>query len=241
MNAKLTKFFRLVSALLIGPAALGAAAFPALAQPLASSIDEASQIATYADLATLSDRSEVVVRAQIRRQTLLKPERAPGLAAGFARLFIDANTIAVISGRSALPASLTYLVDVPLDAKGKVPRLKARDVVLFARTVAGRSGELQLVAEQAQLAFTPALEARLRPILTELASGKAPPRITGISDAAPARDTIGWFRLACALPRQLPSNANLARDAAARRLAMADYALVLEQLGPCERRITRPD
>jgi hypothetical protein len=159
--------------------------------------------------------------------------------------------------------------------------------------VAGRSGELQLVAEQAQLAFTPALEARLRPILTELASGKAPPRITGISDAlavpgtlagesetqiflatanrspasltilrrpsqrpewgvswgeiidsaalAPARDTIGWFRLACALPRQLPSNANLARDAAARRLAMADYALVLEQLGPCERRITRPD
>jgi hypothetical protein len=291
MNTKLTKYFILVSALLAAPATLGASFFPAFAQPLASGIDEASQIATYADLATLGDQSEVVVRAQIRRQTVLKPERAPGLAPGFARLFIDANTIAVISGTRALPAAITYLVDVPLDAKGKVPKLKGRDVMLFARGVQGRSGELQLVAEQAQLAFTPQLEARLRPILTELASGKAPPRITGISDALavpgtlvgesetqiflattnrspasltilrrpsqrpewgvswgevidsaarpPAPETIGWFRLACALPRQLPSNANLARDATARRLAMADYGFVLEQLGPCARSITR--
>lgn len=293
MNRKLTKYFKSVSVALAAAAALGGMVFPAVAQPLASGIDEASQIATYADLAALSDQSEVVVRVQIRRQTLLKPERAPGLAAGFARLFIDANTIAVISGKNALPSAVTYLADVPLDAKGKVPRLKGRDVVLFARAVPGRSGELQLVSEQSQLAFTPALEARLRPILTELASGKAPPRITGISDALavpgtlvgesetqiflattnrspasltilrrpsqrpewgiswgeiidsaarpPRPETIGWFRLACSLPRQLPSNANLARDANARRLAMADYGFVLEQLGPCERRITRAE
>ena len=293
MNIKLTKYFILVSAILAAPAGPGGGLFAAFAQPLATSIEEAGQIATYADLATLGDQSEVVVRAQIRRQTLLKPERAPGLAPGFARLLIEANTIALISGKTALPASLTYLADVPLDAKGKVPRLKGRDVVLFARAVPGRSGELQLVAEQAQLAFTPALEARLRPILTELASGKAPPRITGINDAlavpgtlvgesetqiflatanrspasltilrrpsqrpdwgvswgeiidsaarAPAPETIGWFRLACGLPPQLPSNANLARDAAARRLAAADYAFVREQLGPCVRRITRAE
>jgi hypothetical protein len=291
MNIKLTKYFILLSAFLTGPVTLGGACFPAFAQPIANSIDEASQIATYADLATLGDQSEVVVRAQIRRQTQLKPERAPGLAPGFARLFIEANTIAVIAGTRALPAAITYLADVPLDAKGKVPKLKGRDVVLFARAVPGRSGELQLVAEQAQLAFTPVLESRLRPILTELASGKAPPRITGISDAlavpgtlvgesetqiflattnrspasltilrrpsqrpewgiswgeiidsaarAPAPQTIGWFRLACGLPPQLPSNANLARDATARRLALADYGFVREQLGPCERRITR--
>lgn len=293
MNTKLTKYFILVSAILAGPATLGGGYFPAFAQPIANSIDAAGQMATYADLATLGDRSEVVVRAQIRRQTLLKPERAPGLAPGFARLFIEANTIAVIAGARALPAAITYLVDVPLDAKGKVPKLKGRDVVLFARAVPGRSGELQLVAEQAQLAFTPALEARLRPILTELASGKAPPRITGISDALavpgtlvgesetqiflatanrspasltilrrpsqrpewgvswgeiidsaarpPAPETIGWFRLACGLPPQLPSNANLARDATARRLAMADYGFVREQLGPCARQITRAE
>lgn len=293
LNHKLSKKFKILSALAALPCAFLATGIPLAAQPLASGIDEASQIATYADLATLSDQSEVVVRAQIRRQTVLKPERAPGLEPGFARLYIEANTTALISGKGGLPASLTYLADVPLDAKGKVPRLRGRDVVLFARTVATRPGELQLVREQAQLAFTPELEARLRPILTELVSGKAPPRISGISDALavpgtlvgesetqiflattnrspasltilrrpsqrpewgvswgeiidsaarpPRGESIGWFRLACSLPRQMPSNANLARDANARRLAMADYGFVLEQLGPCERRITRPD
>lgn len=293
MNTKLTKHFRIVAALLLAGGAIGAGAVPVAAQPLAASIDEISQMATYADLTALSDRSEVVVRAQIRRQTALKPERAPGLAPGFARLFIEARTVAVISGRSALPAEITYLADVPLDARGRVPKLRNREVVLFARSVPGRAGELQLVGEYAQLAYDPALEARLRPILTELASPKAPPRITGISDALavpgtlvgesetqiflatsnrspasitilrrpsqrpewgvswgeiidsaarpPARETIGWYRLACSLPAQLPSNANLARDANARRLATSDYAFVLEQLGPCERRLTRAD
>jgi hypothetical protein len=293
LNSKLSMNFKILSAFFGAFCALFPAAIPVSAQPLASGIDDASQIATYADLATLSDQSELVVRAQIRRQTSLKPDRAPGLAPGFARLYIEANTLALISGKAGLPASVTYLVDVPLDAKRKVPRLRGRDVVLFARAVPGRPGELQLVSEQAQLAFTPELETRLRPILTELVSGKAPPRITGISDAlavpgtlvgesetqiflatanrspasltilrrpsqrpewgvswgeiidsaarAPRPETIGWFRLACSLPRQLPSNANLARDANARRLAMADYGFVLEQLGPCERRITRAD
>lgn len=293
MNGKLTKQFRFVAVLLAASAGVASMASPAFGQPLATSIEEASQIATYADLTSLADRSELVARAQIRRQTALKPERAPGLAPGFVRLYIEARTVAVISGRSALPADITYLADVPLDAKGRPPKLRNREVLLFSRLVPGRAGELQLVSEHAQLAYDPALEARLRPILTELASPKAPPRITAISDAlavpgtlvgesetqiflatgnrspasltilrrpsqrpewgiswgeiidsaarAPARETLGWYRLACSLPRQLPSNANLARDANARRLATSDYAFVLEQLGPCERRITQPD
>jgi hypothetical protein len=55
----------------------------------------------------------------------------------------------------------------------------------------------------------------------------------------PQPETLRWYRLACALPAQLPSGANLARDAAERRLAAGDYAFVREALGPCERRITQ--
>jgi hypothetical protein len=55
----------------------------------------------------------------------------------------------------------------------------------------------------------------------------------------PARETLRWYRLACSLPAQLPSNANLARDPAERRLAAGDYAFVISSLGPCERRITQ--
>jgi hypothetical protein len=79
--------------------------------------------------------------------------------------------------------SLKYLVDVPLDSRGKVPKLKKREMILFARPVAGRPSEIQLVDESAQLVWTPAREARLRPILAELAAPDAPPRITGVRDA----------------------------------------------------------
>lgn len=246
---------------------------------------------TYADLATLSDAAELVVRVQIRKTTALKPDRAPGLAPGFARLYVEANTVALIAGRSGVGAAVTYLVDVPLDAKGKVPKLKKREFVLFARGVPGRAGTLQLIGPAAQIDYTPALEARLRPILTELYSPDAAPRITGVSDALavpgtltgesetqiflatenrspvsitvlrrpgqrvqwgvswgeiidaaarpPSPESLRWYRLACALPAQLPSGANLARDAEERRLAAGDYAFVRQALGPCERQITK--
>lgn len=291
INRKLTRVFKLLVLLSAGSAAVITTAPAAQAQRNQQVVSPAEQNATYVDLATLSDQAELVIRAQIRRQTALKPERAPGLAPGFARLYIEARTVSLISGRSAVGQNLAYLVDMPLDARGRAPRFKGREMMLFANRVPGRAGELQLVSEAGQLDYSPALEARLRPILTELLAPKAPPRVTGISDALavpgtlvgesetqiflattnrapasitilrrpgqrpewgvswgeiidsaarpPQRETLGWFRLACSLPAQLPSNANLARDANARRLAMADYALVLEQLGPCERRITR--
>ncbi|MEL6737909.1 MAG: hypothetical protein AAFO28_03180 [Pseudomonadota bacterium] len=146
--------------------------------------------ATYVDLVTLSETSELVVRAQIRRQTQLKPERAPGLAPGFARLYVEADTQALISGRSALGESLVYLVDVPLDAKGKAPKLKKREMLLFANA-AGRDaqGATQLQVA-AQFAYSTGFEARVRPILTQLVSRDQPPVITGISDALAVPGTL---------------------------------------------------
>ena len=291
IKGKLMLFFNplTITALALGGLAAGSAA--ALAQAPAAMAEAAADGPTYADLATLSDAADLVIRVQIRRQTALKPDRAPGLAAGFARLYIEANTVALIAGRSSVGAGIAYLVDVPIDAKGKVPKLKNREMVLFADAVPGRAGEVRLVNPNAQLAHSPALEDRLRPILTALYAADAPPRITGISDALavpgtltgesetqiflatetgapvsltvlrrpgqppqwgvswgeiidsaarpPVPDSLRWFRLACALPPQLPSSANLARVPEARRLAAADYAFVRAALGPCTRRITQ--
>ena len=144
-------------------ALLGAAApLPALAQ--ADSLSAEPQ-ATYADLVALADRADMVVRAQIRKQIALEPERATGVAPGFARLYIEAQTISLIAGTTGVGEKLRYLVDVPLDARGKVPRLKKQEVLLFAQGVPGRPGELQLVGESGQLPYSPAFEARLRPVL----------------------------------------------------------------------------
>lgn len=265
--------------------------FGAAAQTVPAPVAASVPGPTYADLATLSDAAPLVIRVQIRRQTTLKPDRAPGLAPGFARLYIEAQTVALIAGRSAVPATFAYLLDVPVGAKAKVPALKKREFLLFARGVPGRPAEVQLVNPAAHLAYTPALEAALRPILTELYSSEVPPKITAVNEALavpgtltgesetqiflatenrapvsitvlrrpgqrpqwgvswgeiidsaarpPAPETLRWYRLACGLPAQLPSNANLSRDPTERRLAAGDYAFVREALGPCERRITQ--
>ena len=296
VNAKLGNKFKPVTASLalatVGAAMLALAGVGAQAQPAVPSQVSAAEAATYADLVDLAERSDLVIRAEIRRQIAVEPERAPGLAPGFARLYIEARTQALLAGRSALGESLVYLVDVPLDARGKVPKLKDRVMLLFADAVPGRPGSIQLTGKNAQLDYSPELEARLRPILTALVAGDTPPKITGIRDALavegtltgesetqiflstgsrtpvsisvlrrpgqrpvwgvswgeiidsaarpPSPETLRWYRLACALPERLPSNANLARDPAARRLAEADYAFVVDALGPCARAITEP-
>ena len=262
--------------------ALGAAVAPAAAQE-----PPYPRTPSYADLVDLADRTPLVVRAQIRDQVVVEPGRAPGLAPGYARLYIEARTSALIAGNAPLGESLRYLVDVPLDAKGKPPKLKKQDVILFARPVPGKPGEIQLVGPRAQLSYSPALEARLRPILAALVASNAPPRVTGVRDALavpgtlvgesetqlfldtendgpvsltvtrrpnmapvwgvswteivdqsarpPQPQSLAWYRLACALPPELPADASIARDSRSQALAARDYAFVIEQLGPCTR------
>ncbi len=290
INTNLTfKFRGLVFACLL---ACGASlvAQPLSAQQTVPEPRTPAQMATYADLTSLAERSDLVIRAEIRRQIEVEPERSPGLAPGFVRLYIEARTISLIAGNSAVGESLAYLVDMPRTDRGRAPRLKDREFLLFADAVPGRPGSIQLTGKNAQLDYSPGLEARLRPILTGLLAADAPPMVTGISDAlavqgtlagesetqifletadrspvsitilrrpgqrpvwgvswgeiidssarAPQRDTLRWYRLACALPARLPSSANLAREPEARRLAESDYAIVIEELGPCERAIT---
>lgn len=292
VNAILTNKFKRLAKGAFGAAALTLAAGGAHAQQALPAQNETAGAPTYADLTDLAERSDLVIRAEIRRQIALEPERAPGLAPGFARLYIEARTLALIAGSTSVGESLAYLVDVPLDSRGKPPKLKGEEMLLFADAVPGRPGSIQLTGKNAQLAYTPDLEARLRPILTALVASDKPPVVTGIRDAlatrgtltgesetqifletesrspvsitvlrrpsqppvwgvswgeiidssarAPQRDTLRWYRLACSLPATLPSGANLAREADARRLAEEDYRFVVDQLGPCRRMITQP-
>lgn len=185
------KSLALAGAALVGvsPGMAGVQAQTPVAAP--SGMGIAANDATYADLATLSDASEAVVRVRIRKATALKPDRAPGVAPGFVRFYVEANTLALIAGRSGVGSGVTYLVDMPLDARGRAPKLKKREFLLFAKLVPGRPGALQLVAPAAaQLAYTPMLEERVRPILTELYSADVLPRITGVSDALAVPGTL---------------------------------------------------
>ena len=176
-STRLLKALRLAAL----PALLAACATESEAQ-VAASVPAAEQL-TYADMAGLIEASGVIVRVRVADQATVEPERAPGLAPGKARLFIEAETEAVLKAPTALGQSLTYLVDVPLDAKGKPPKLKKQSFLVFARSVPGRPGQLQLVEPDAQIAADVSTDARLRALIADLASPQAPPRITGIRDA----------------------------------------------------------
>lgn len=270
--------------------ALYFASFAVLLDPAAALADSPSPPAVsahYADLADLAEGAELVVRASPRKLVQLEAARAPGLRQGWARFYIEARTEALIAGNGSLGQQLRYLVDLPLDAKGKAPKLKKKSVLLFARSVAARPGELQLVAPDAQLLWDPAIEQRLRAVLQEVYAPDAPQKIAGLREAihvagdlagesetqlfftttkgepmainvarspgqaprwgvsfselvagegaAPARETLGWYRLACFLPRQMPAATAVAGSAADRAAAARDYRFVIEQLGPCPR------
>ena len=53
--------------------------------------------------------------------------------------------------------------------------------------------------------------------------------------SGPARDTLAWYRLACFLPNSPRPGANLSASAADRQQALADYRMVLGDLGNCPR------
>jgi hypothetical protein len=235
-----------------------------------------------------------VLKAEVRQAVMVEPARAPDVAPGKARLYIEARVVSLLSGQPLAGEAIRYLADVPLDPKGKAPRLSKRQVMLFARTVADRPGELQLVAPDAQVLWSAEGEARLRGVLAELLAPNAPGRILRVQEALyvpgnlvgegetqmflatadgepasitvthvptppadgrvgdrrwtvsfsevldsagapPARDTLAWYRLACFLPRTLAPAANVSASPADKAQAGADYAYVLEQLGPCGR------
>jgi hypothetical protein len=169
---------RALAAPLLLAAAVGAA--HANAQEPAAAAEQPS--ATFADLAGLAEPASVVAVVEVRDQAMVEPERAPGLAPGHARLYLEAQTVALIAGRSALGESLTYLADVPLDAKGKAPKLRKQRFIVFADTVAGRHGTLQLVKPDGFLPATPANEALSRKVVAALAEPDAPPQVTGVRD-----------------------------------------------------------
>lgn len=241
----------------------------------------------YADLADLVLAAPVIVDATIRSSARIKGAEAAGVAPGLTRYYVEADVGALVRGAAGVPARIGYLLDVAPDARGRQPRLKKARVLIFARPVAAAGDQLQLVAPDAQLAWTPALDATVRTVAKAVVATDAPPSITSVGNAfhvpgalpgesetqvflktadarpvslsilrrpgeqprwsvalgeivddaagPPARDTLLWYRLACALPPTLPDTSVGELDQGGADAAREDYAFVIAALGPCGR------
>lgn len=139
---------------------------------------------SYADLADMALAAPIVAGAEIRKATRLRKDLAVGTPPGHARFYVQVDVKALIRGAEGLPARVGYLVDLPLDAANRPPRIKRKTrVLLLAGRVPGRPAELRLIAPGAQLPWTPDLERRVRDILLAANSADAPPRVTGVGKA----------------------------------------------------------
>ena len=137
----------------------------------------------YADLADLVLAAPVIVDATIRSTARIKGAEAAGVAPGRQRLYVTADVAALIRGAEGTLPRIGYLLDVATDARGKVPKLKKARVLVLARAVPGSPDQLQLVAPDAQLPWTPETDARVRAIARAALAPGAPPTVTGIGNA----------------------------------------------------------
>ena len=137
----------------------------------------------YADLTDLVLAAPVIANVTIRSAAQIKGAEAASVAPGKTRFYVEADVNALIRGAGGVPARIGYLVDAAPDARGRTPKLRKRQVLVFARSVAGRADQLQLVAPDAQLDFNPQLEERARAIVRAVLASDAPPVITGIGNA----------------------------------------------------------
>lgn len=144
----------------------------------------------YVTVARLAESAPLVLHARVREAIPLPPERAGNVAPGMVRLYVEADVLALIRGRGGIGESIRYLVDAPLDARGKPPKLKKQEMLLFARQDAARPGEIQLIGDDAQLAYSPALDQRVRSILAAMLAADAPPVITGVREALHVRGNL---------------------------------------------------
>jgi hypothetical protein len=243
--------------------------------------------ATYADIADLVVISPLILDAQIRKVTKLPETQTVGVSATIQRVLVEADVTALIRGNEGFAAKARFLLDLPRDTKGRIPKLQKQRYFLLGSKATGLPGTMKLARPDALVAWSAENDATLRSITKEAVQLGAPQAVSGITSAfhtagtvigesetqiflrtsggepisisvlsrpglakrwavstgdvidesavAPARNTLLWYRLACALPRILDPRLVESPEPQAVAAAQADYRFVMESLGPCGR------
>ncbi len=146
--------------------------------------------AAYADVADLVVVSSLIVDATIRKAVKVSPEQSVGVPADRQRMLVEADVLALIRGQGGVTPRVKFLLDVPKDAKGKVPKLKKQRMFLLGSPVAGRPGEIRLSRPNALIQWSAANDTLVRAVTQEAVQIDAPKAITGISGAFYSAGTV---------------------------------------------------
>lgn len=149
-----------------------------------------AQGSTYADIADLVVISPVILDAQIRKVTKLPDTQTIGVPANIQRVLVDATVSSLIRGNEGFAGSARFLLDIPRDAKGKIPKLQKQRYFLLGSKVAGSPGVLKLSRPDALVEWSAENDATLRSITQEAVQIEAPQAISGISGAFHTQGTV---------------------------------------------------
>jgi hypothetical protein len=164
------------------PATTPAPLTPGFAVPAANT--------SYADIADLVVISPLIVDARVKKITKVPPDQAVGVPATIQRLLVEAEVMALIRGNEGVAGSVRFLLDVPKDAKGKIPKLTKMRYFLLGNKAAGLPGTIRLSRPDALIEWSAGNDAMLRAITKEAVVIDAPQPITGLTSAFHSPGTV---------------------------------------------------
>jgi hypothetical protein len=138
---------------------------------------------SYADMADVVVNAPLIVDVTIRKLTVVPPQQATGVPPSVQRMLVDAEVMALLRGNDGIGGSVRFLLDVPKDAKGKLPKLKKQRFFLFANKVKEMPGTIRLIRPNALAEWSPSNDALVRAITREAVQLDAPQAITALTSA----------------------------------------------------------
>lgn len=149
-----------------------------------------AESASYADIADLVVISPLIIDVTIKSARKIAPEQAVGVPASMQRTLVEADVMALIRGQQGVTPRVRFLLDIPKDAKGKIPKLNKQRMFLMGSTVTGRPGEIRLARPNALVRWSATNDQLVRAITKEAVQIDAPERISGITSAFYSAGTV---------------------------------------------------
>ena len=146
--------------------------------------------ASYADIADLVVVSSLIVDANVRNLRKIPAEQVVGVPANLQRMLVEADIVTLIRGQEGVTPRVRFLLDIPKDAKGKIPKLKKQRLFLLGSSAAGRPGEIRLSRPNALIQWSATNDILVRAITKEAVQIDAPEKITGITSAFHSAGTV---------------------------------------------------
>ena len=158
--------------------------------PMSSALAVQSEDASYADIADLVTISPLIIDVTIKSLQKVSVEQAVGVPVTLQRMLVKADVSALIRGQGGVTPRVRFVLDVPKDAKGKIPKLKKQRMFVLGSTVSGRPGEIRLARPNSLILWSPANDLLVREITKEAVMIDTPPKVTGIISAFYSAGTI---------------------------------------------------